>query len=82
MLFDESDKVCGRVTGERRFREVRICRNEIIGLAIDICKIASPAARNKYFLADALGTFENGDAATALPSFDRAEEAGCSGAEY
>ena len=72
MFFDERDEVIGRVSGQRRFCEVWICGNEIFGRAINVGEVAASAAGDEDFFADALGVFQNGDAASALAGFDGA----------
>jgi len=48
--------------------------DEILRTAVDICEIATAAAGDEDFLADAIGAFEDGDAASALAGFGCAEE--------
>ena len=55
--------------------------DEILRAAMDIREIAAAAAGDEDFLADAIGAFEDGDAASALAGFGRAEESCGAGAE-
>lgn len=81
MLFDEGDEIGRGVAGERGFREVRVGAEEILGAAMEVRKVAAAAPGNENFLADAVGTFEDGDAAPALAGFERAEKSRGAGAE-
>ena len=54
---------------------------EIFGVTMEVCEIAAAAAGDEDFLADAIGALEDRDAATALASFDGAEESRGAGAE-
>jgi hypothetical protein len=54
---------------------------KILGPRVDVREIATAAAGNENFFADAVGAFEDGDAAAALTGFDGAEESGGSGTE-
>jgi len=58
-----------------------ISADEILRAAMDICEIASAAAGDENFLADAIGALKDGDAASALSSFGCAEESCGAGAE-
>lgn len=81
MFFDERDEVRRRVAGQRGFGEVRIGRDEVFRLAMNIREVAAPAAGNKNFLADTVGTFEDSDAPPSFAGFDGAHEAGGARAE-
>lgn len=81
MLFDESDEICGGEAREGRFGKMRIGREEIFGRAIDVGEIAAASAGDEDFLAEAVGAFEDGDAAATLPCFDGAEKTGGTGTE-
>ncbi len=74
MLFDQRDEVGWRVAGERGFREVLVGAEEILRAAVDVREVAAAAAGDENFLADAIGTLEDSDAASALAGFDGAEE--------
>ena len=51
MFFYEFDEILRRVTRERGFTKMRILRDKILGLGVNICKITSPAARDDYLTA-------------------------------
>lgn len=74
MLLDESDEVRRRVAGQRGFREVFVGAEKILGAGVDVREIASAATGDEYFFADAVGAFEDGDAAAALAGFGGAEK--------
>lgn len=75
MLFDECDEICRRVASQRRLDKMRIRRKEVFGLAVEVGEIAASPARDENFLAQTVGALENGDAASALASLDRAHQA-------
>jgi hypothetical protein len=49
---------------------VRIRGNEVFRLTVDVCEVAASSTGDEDFLADAVGVFEDGDAAPALAGFD------------
>ena len=79
MFFDQGDEVAGRVTRQRRLREVRIRRKEIFRLAVNVGEVAAAAAGDEDLLARAIGVLEDGDAASALARFDGAHQSGGAG---
>ena len=81
MLFDQRDEIRGRVAGQRRLGEMRIGREEILGLAVEVGEVAAAAAGDENLLAQAVGVFEHGDAASALAGLDGAHQARCAAAE-
>jgi hypothetical protein len=74
MLFHQRDEVRRRVAGERGFCEVLICAEEILRAAVDVREIAAAAAGDEDFLANTIGTLEDGDAAAAFAGFGGAQE--------
>ena len=81
MFFHERDEVIGRVAGQRGFREVLVGADEIFGAAMDVREIAAPAPGDEDFLANAIGSFQYGNAASSFAGLGGAEESGCPGAE-
>jgi len=81
MLLNESDEIGGRKAGESGLGKVRIGREEIIRCAVKVGEIAASTAGNEDFLAETVGALEDGNAATALPCFDSAEQTGGAGTE-
>jgi len=81
MFSDESKKIIGRETGEGGFGKVGIGGEEIFRCCVNVGEIAAAAAGDEDFFADAVGMFEDGDAAAAFAGFDGAEEAGGAGAQ-
>src|SRR4029077_3452205 len=75
MFLDEGDEIIGRVASQRGFCEVRIRGDEIFGRAMNVSEVAPPSAGDEDFFSDAVGVFEDGDAASALTGFDGAHEA-------
>src|SRR5262249_20344230 len=76
MTSDQPDEVVRRISGERRFVEVRISGNEVLGPGVDVCKVASSASGYPNFLADRFVAFENQNRSSALSRFNRAHQAG------
>ena len=76
MFLHQGNEVRGRVTRQRGFREMRVRGEEVFCLAINVGKIATSAAGDKNFLADAVGTLDNRGAAAAFAGFDRADQPG------
>jgi hypothetical protein len=60
---------------------MRIRGKKVFGLAVKVGEVAASAAGDQDFLAQAVGMLEDRDAATALASFDGAEESRGAGAE-
>ena len=81
MFFDEGDEIGGSVAGEGGLGEVGIRREEIFRPAMNVGEVAAASAGDEDFFADAVGVFEDGDAAAALAGFDGAHEAGSAGTE-
>jgi hypothetical protein len=81
MFFDESEKVGGRETGESGFSEMRIRGEKVFRRAVNVGEIAPATAGDKDFFADAVGMFEDGDAAAAFAGFDGAKKASGASAE-
>jgi len=54
---------------------------KILGTAVDVREIAAPAAGDEDFFADAIGTLEDGYAASAFAGLRGAEESRSTGAE-
>ena len=59
MLLDQRDEVRGRVPGQRRFREVRICGKEILRLAIKVGEITAASAGDQNLLAGTIRALQN-----------------------
>lgn len=74
MFFDERDEVRWRVSRQGGLREVFVGTDEIFGVAMNVREVAAAAARDKNLLADAIGAFEDCDAASTFAGFGRAEE--------
>ena len=74
MSFDESEKISRRETGEGGFGEVRIGGDEVFRGGVNVGEIATAPAGDEDFLANAVGVFEYGDAATAFTRFDGAKK--------
>ena len=74
MTLHHGDEIGRRVAGQRRFHEVRIRGEEILGTAIKIGKIAAAAAGNQNLFADARGALQNGYAPSPLTGFNGAHQ--------
>ena len=82
VLFHQGDEIGRRVAGQSGFGEVGIGGEEILRLAMDVGEVAAASAGDEDFLADAVGVFEDSNAAATLGGFEGAEEAGCAAADY
>ncbi len=82
MLFDERDEVLRRVARQRRLAEMRVRRKEIFRPAMQVGEVAAAAAGDQDFLADAIGVFEHGDAASAFAGGNGAHQAGRASAQH
>src|ERR1700675_2066870 len=82
VYLDQGNKVSGRVTRQRRLREMRIGRNKIFWPAIQVGEIVPAAARNQDLLADVLGALKHQHAATPLTCFDGAHQPGRARAQH
>lgn len=76
VLFDEGDEIGGSVAGQGGFGKVRICGMKIFGGGVKVGEIAAASTGNEDFLADAVGVFDDGDAATPFAGFEGTEKAG------
>jgi len=74
MLFDEGKKIAGCEAGESGSSEIGIGGVEILGFGVNVGEIAAATAGDEDFLANAVGVFEYGDAATAFTRFDGAKK--------
>ena len=80
MTPHKSDEVVRRISGEGRFVEVWISRNEVLGRGAGVGKVASSASGYPNFLADRFVAFEKQNGSSALSRFDRAHQPGSTGA--
>jgi hypothetical protein len=81
MLFKERDEIGRRLASQRRLGKVRVRREEILGPAMDVREIAASAAGNENLLAETVGVFKNGDAASTPTGLDCTHQAGCATSE-
>ena len=81
MFFGERNEICGRITSQSGFDEVRIGGKKIFGLAMEIGEVAAAATGDEDLLAESVGSLENGDTAAALTGFDGAHQTGGAAAE-
>ena len=80
MLFEQVEEIRGSEAGQGGFGEVRIGGEEVVGSGVQVGEIAAASSGDENFLADAVGMFEDSDAAAAVGGFDGGEEAGGTGA--
>ena len=81
MLFDQCNEIRGSVASQFRLGKMRIRREKIFGLAVEVGEIAPATAGDENFFAQTVGVFDDGDAASALAGFDGAHQAGCAASE-
>src|ERR1035441_8597217 len=60
---------------------MRVRRKKILRPAMQVGKVAAPTAGDQDFLADAIGVFQHGDAASALAGSDGAHQTGSASAQ-
>jgi hypothetical protein len=72
VLLEKGNKIGRSVSGESRFGEVRIRRNEIVRSAIYVGEIAASSTGDENFLPGAFRTFKHSNAAAALARLNRA----------
>jgi hypothetical protein len=60
---------------------MRICGKKIFRGGVKVGEITAASAGDEYFLADAVGVFDDGDAAATFTGFGSTEKAGGAGAE-
>lgn len=77
---DEPDEIFRRVSGEGRFTEMGILRNEVLGGGVDVREVAPAPARDYYLAADLCVALDDQDLTAALSGLDRAKETGSSAA--
>jgi hypothetical protein len=76
MLFDQRNEIRGRVPCQRGFREVFICGNEILRLAMNVGEITAPPAGDQNLLPDSIGALKHGDTPPAFAGLYRAKQTG------
>ena len=81
MPLDEANEIRRRVAGQRRFSEVRIGREKIVGLRVQVGEVAAASAGDEDLLPGPLGTLNHRDAASTTTGFNRGHEASCAAAE-
>ncbi len=77
----EPDEIRGRVARQRRFREVGIGREEIVGPRVQVGEVAAASAGDQDLLARPLRALQHRDTASAAARFDRGHQARGAGAE-
>src|ERR1700722_208289 len=77
MLLHQRDKIRGRITRQRRFREMRIRGKKMLRLAVNIGEVTAPAAGYQYLLPRPLGALQNHHAPPPFARFDRAHQPRC-----
>jgi len=78
---DQLDEILRRISGECRFTEMRIARDEILGPCVDVCEVTASATRDNY-LSPHLGVMlKHQDSAPTLSRLDRTKKPGCTAAD-
>lgn len=75
MFLDQRDEIMLRVSRQCRLAEVRIVREEVRGLAVQVRKIAAATARHQDLLSNLVGALKHDNAAATTGSRDCAHEA-------
>ena len=73
VLLHQGDEIGGRVTRKTGLGKVGIGGDKIFRRAMNVGEVAATSPGNEDFLADAVGVFQDGDAAAALAGFDGAQ---------
>src|SRR4029077_20527668 len=81
VLFDKAHDVGRSVAGERRLGEVPIGRKKVLWAGMKIRKIATAAAGDQDFFADAIRAFQHQDTPAPLPRFNGTHQASSACAE-
>jgi len=76
MLLDQGDEIGGSVAGQGGFGEVRIVGVEIFGGGVEVGEVAAASPGDEDLFADAVGVFDDGDAASTFAGFEGAKKAG------
>jgi hypothetical protein len=82
MLSNESNEIFGRISGEGRFMEVRITRNELLGRGVDIREVAPSAAGYPDLLARGFVALDNQNRAPSFSRLDSAHQTGRPGPDH
>lgn len=70
VLLNQGYEVCGSVSGQCRFSEMRIGSEKVVGSGVQVREIAASATRDQDLFADALGVFKNQHPPAAFAGFD------------
>src|SRR5579864_1348939 len=81
VFFHQRNKIGRRVTGQGGLGKVRIGGDKVFRTAMQVGKVAAPAARDEDLFADALSPLQYRHAAATLTGFNGAHKAGSSSAE-
>jgi hypothetical protein len=57
VFLDQTQKIHGRIAGQRGLRKVDIGGEEIFRSRMQVCEIAAASARDQNFLANSIGAF-------------------------
>jgi hypothetical protein len=74
VFLDELEEICGRKTSESGFCEMRIGGEKVVRACMNVREIAAAPAGDQDFLADAIGVFDDRDAAAPFTCFGGAEK--------
>ena len=81
VAFDHCNKIPLRETTQGGFAEMRIVRQEVVGLDLVIGKITAPTPGHQDFLAGLVGMIDDQHLALPLARFDRTHQPGRTGAD-
>ena len=76
IFLDQRDKIQLCVTAQCGNTEIRVRRDKMRRLAMQVCEVASAAAGHQYFLANFVRSFEHNDATPTVTRRYGAHEAG------
>ena len=76
VLPDKPGEILRRVPRERRFTEMRILRDEVLGGGVDVREVAPAPARDDYLAAELCVPLDDQNLTAALSGLDGAKETG------
>src|ERR1700745_1506221 len=82
MLLYQRDEVGRSVSGERGLAEMRVRRQKVLRLAMQIGEIAAATAGDEDLFPEAIGALHHRNAAASLPCLDSAHQAGSAATQY
>src|ERR1700744_3365949 len=80
MLLDQRKEIGRSVTSQRRLGKVRISREEVFGVGVQVGEVTAAASGDQNLFADAIGMLQQENSTTAATGMHGAEKPGGAGA--